>query len=142
MCANKQTIQLIHNTLFIVILNYVEREYKMSESKFVGDKVKALGSDITDTVNDLIREAKPLLNHASNRITDHVSDLTHQGLDTAAKGKHALEKKSHDLMDHASHMIRNEPFKAVLIAASIGAAVVAVVGMMSRSDSGHQTKSH
>jgi ElaB/YqjD/DUF883 family membrane-anchored ribosome-binding protein len=114
----------------------------MSENKFVTDKVKALGSDITDTVNDLMREAKPLLNHASNRITDHVSDLTHQGLDAANKGKHAIEKKSHDLMDQASHMIRNEPSKAVLIAASIGAAVVFVVGMMSRNDSGNNTKSH
>ncbi len=114
----------------------------MSETKFVTDKVKALGSDISDTVNDFVREAKPLLNHASNHISDHVNDLTHQGIDAANKGKHMLEKKSHDLMDHASHMIRNEPFKAVLIAASIGAAVVAIVGMMSRSDSSHHTKSH
>lgn len=114
----------------------------MNDNKFVTDKVKALGSDISETVNDLIREAKPLLNHASNRITDHVSDLTHQGLEAATKGKHAIEKRSHDLMDHASHMIRNEPFKAVLIAASIGAAVVAVVGMMSRTDAGHHTKSN
>lgn len=114
----------------------------MNDNKFVSDKVKALGADISDTVNDLVREAKPLLNHASNRITDHVSNLTHQGLDAANKGKHAIEKRSHDLMDHASHMIRNEPFKAVLIAASIGAAVVAVVGMMSRSESGHHNKSN
>ena len=74
----------------------------MNENKFVSDKVKALGADITDTVNDLVREAKPLLNHASNRITDHVSNLTHQGLDAANKGKHAIEKRSHDLMDHGA----------------------------------------
>ena len=114
----------------------------MNENKFVSDKVKALGADISDTVNDLMREAKPLLNHASSRISDHVNDLTHQSLDAANKGKQLIEKKSHDLMDHASHMIRNEPFKAVLIAASIGAAVVAVVGMMSRSESGHHNKSN
>ncbi len=114
----------------------------MSENKFASDKVKALGADISDTVNDLIREAKPHINHASSRISDHVSDLTHQSLDAAAHGKHVIEKKSHDLMDHASHMIRNEPFKAVLIAASIGAALVAVISMVSRSDSNHHTKSH
>ncbi|MFM2008573.1 MAG: hypothetical protein RIR02_523 [Pseudomonadota bacterium] len=114
----------------------------MSDNKHMSDKVKALGSDISDTVSDLMREAKPLLNHASSRLSDHVNDLAHQGLDAANKGKHMVEKKSHDLMDHASHMIRNEPFKAVLIAASIGAAVVAVVGMISRSDSSHHTKSN
>lgn len=114
----------------------------MNENNFVTDKVKAIGSDIKDTVNDLMRDAKPIINHATNRISDRVSDLTHQGLEAAAKGKHVIEKRSHDLMDHASHMIRNEPFKAVLIAAGIGAAVVAVVGMMSSSDSGQHDKSH
>jgi hypothetical protein len=37
------------------------------------------------------------------------------------------------MSDHAADMIRHEPFKAMLIAAGVGAAAMAVVGLMSRS---------
>lgn len=104
----------------------------MSGMKFVNEKVKSLSADIANTVGDLVRDAKPLLNDASHRLSHQVSDLTQETIDVANKGKEAIEKKGHDLIDHAAVMIRNEPFKAVLIAASIGAATVALVGMMSR----------
>jgi hypothetical protein len=36
-------------------------------------------------------------------------------------------------------MIRNEPFKAMLIAAGVGAAAVALYGLMSRSSAHHRS---
>ena len=105
----------------------------MTERKSVSDKVDALSAGVSDTVQGLIREAKPLLHHATDRMTDYVSELTQHGLDTAFKGKHDLEKKDRNVIDHAAHMIRNEPFKAMLIAAGLGAATVAIVGLISRS---------
>ena len=96
----------------------------MTERKSVNDKVEALGSDIADTVHDLMREAKPLLHHAADCVGDRVNELTQKGIDVASRSKHQLEHAGHDV---------SEPFKAMLIAAGVGAAAVAVIGLMSRS---------
>lgn len=111
----------------------------MTDRKSVNDKVEALGAGISDTVHDLLREAKPLLHHATDRMTERVSELAQQGVDAACQGKHNLEKSGHDLMDHTSHMIRHEPFKAILVAAGIGAAAVLLVGLMTRSSAHHSS---
>lgn len=111
----------------------------MTERKSVNDKVEALGSDIAGTVQELMREAKPLLHHAADCVSDRVSELTQKGVDAAARGQHQLEHAGHDMSDHAAHMIRNEPFKAMLIAAGVGAAAVAVYGLMSRANVHHRS---
>jgi ElaB/YqjD/DUF883 family membrane-anchored ribosome-binding protein len=104
----------------------------MTDRKSVNDKVEALSADISDTVHDLLREAKPLLHHATDRMTDRVNELTQKGLTAASKGRRELENSGHDLMDHASHMIRHEPFKAMLVAAGIGAAGALLIVLMTR----------
>lgn len=104
----------------------------MTERKSINDKVEALGADMSDTVHDLLREAKPLLHHATDRMTDRVHELAQQGVDAACRGKHGLEESGQDLMDHASHMIRHEPFKAMLVAAGVGAVAALLVGLMTR----------
>lgn len=111
----------------------------MTERKSVNDKVEALSAGITDTVHDLMREAKPLLHHATDRMTDRVSELAQQGLDSACKGKREIEDMGHNLTDHAARMIRHEPFKAMLIAAGVGAAAVALIGLLSRPHLNHRS---
>jgi hypothetical protein len=86
----------------------------MTEPKSVNDKVEALSADLADTVQDLIREAKPLLHHATDRMTDRVSELAHQSMEAACQSK----------LD-------------MLIAAGIGAAAVAIISMLSRSHQQH-----
>lgn len=114
----------------------------MTDRKSVNEKVEALGEGLSDTVHDLLREAKPLLHHATDRVTDRVHTLTQQGIDAACKGKHELENSGHDMMAHASHMIRHEPFKAVLVAAGIGAAATLLVGMMMRPHAQHRANAN
>jgi ElaB/YqjD/DUF883 family membrane-anchored ribosome-binding protein len=110
----------------------------MTEPNSVNDKVEALSADLADTVQDLIREAKPLLHHATDRMTDRVSELAHQSMEAACQSKRDMANKGRDLMDHASHMVRQEPIKAMLIAAGVGAAAVAIISMLSRPHHHHQ----
>jgi ElaB/YqjD/DUF883 family membrane-anchored ribosome-binding protein len=119
--------------------NHSERKLDMTERKSVNDKVEALSSDIAGTVHELMREAKPLLHHAADCVGDRVSELTQKSMDAAARGQHQMAHAGHDMSDHAAHMIRNEPFKAMLIAAGVGAAAVAVYGLMSRSGAHHRS---
>lgn len=109
----------------------------MTERKSMSDKVDALGAGLTDTVHDLIREAKPMLHHATDRMADRVSELTQHGLEAAYKGQRDIAHAGHDLTTHAEHMIRHEPFKAMLVAAGLGAAIAAVVGLMTRPHHPH-----
>jgi ElaB/YqjD/DUF883 family membrane-anchored ribosome-binding protein len=111
----------------------------MTNHQSMNDKVEAMSSGISDTVQDLIREAKPLLHQATDRMSDRVSELAQQGLEVACKSKRELENSGHDLMDHASHMIRHEPFKAMLVAAGIGATTALLIGLMSRPRSRHHS---
>jgi ElaB/YqjD/DUF883 family membrane-anchored ribosome-binding protein len=114
----------------------------MNESKSMGDKVEALGANINDTVQDLIRDAKPLLNQATDRMSDRMSELSQQGIRAACQGKRDLENRGHDAAGHVALMIRHEPFKAMLIAAGFGAATVALVGILSRRHTHTHTQSH
>ncbi len=114
----------------------------MTDRKSVHDKVETLSADIAETVQDLMHEAKPMLHRVTDRMTDRVSELAHQGMNAACEGEHRMESKAHDLTDHAAHMIRHEPFKAMLIAAGIGAAAVALVGLMSRPHPHSRVHSH
>jgi ElaB/YqjD/DUF883 family membrane-anchored ribosome-binding protein len=109
----------------------------MTDHKTVNQKVDALSSGISDTVQDLLREAKPMIHSATDRMSDRVGEMTHKGMEAMRRGQHEMEHMGHDISDRASHMIRNEPFKAMLIAAGIGAATVALIGLMSRSQHHH-----
>lgn len=99
------------------------------------DKVETLRAELSDTVQDLMHEAKPMVERVTQRAAKHVSDLAHEGMEAACHGKHMLEHEARDVSDSAMRLIRREPFKAMLVAAGVGAAAVAVVGLMTRSRS-------
>jgi len=139
LCDIRQTACEMRFTLGFEFLHHLERNIDMTERKSVNDKVEALSGDIASTVHDLMREAKPLLHHAADCVSDRVSELTQKSMDAAARGQHQMAHAGHDMSDHAAHMIRNEPFKAMLIAAGVGAAAVAVYGLMSRSGAHHRS---
>jgi ElaB/YqjD/DUF883 family membrane-anchored ribosome-binding protein len=139
LCDIRQTTCEMRLNLGLEFIHHLERSQDMTERKSVNDKVEALGSDIAGTVQDLMREAKPLLHHAADCVSDRVSELTQKGLHAAERGQHQLEHAGHDMSDHAAHMIRNEPFKAMLIAAGVGATAVAIYGLMSRSNAHHRS---
>lgn len=112
----------------------------MNDRNSVNDKVEALGAGVSETVHDLLQEAKPLLHHAAERVTERVNEVTQKGVDAVCKGKHELEKSGRDMMENASHMIRHEPFKAMLVAAGVGAATILLVGLMTRSHARHRAE--
>jgi len=99
------------------------------------DKVETLRAELSDTVQDLMHDAKPMVDRVAQRAAKHVSDLAHEGMEAACHGKHVLEHEARDISDSAMCLIRREPFKAMLIAAGVGAAAVAVIGLMTRSRS-------
>ncbi len=86
-----------------------------------------------DGVQQLRRDATPVLTNA----VDNASAMAQRGLDAVRDGTHRLQDRLQDQARHASdstvQYIRDEPVKAMLIAAASGAALMALVGLVARS---------
>lgn len=78
-------------------------------------------------------------NHLLDRAAIATDHATAQAVGAAQRGVAAMRSGSQQVMDHAHHAsdstvtyIRDEPVKSMLIAAAAGAALMAVVGWMTR----------
>lgn len=83
----------------------------------------------TKSTHHLLEQAAPLY----ERAVDQVSALAHQGANTLRDGSQVLRGKALDASDCTVSYIREEPVKAMLIAAATGAALLAVLSVLSRS---------
>jgi ElaB/YqjD/DUF883 family membrane-anchored ribosome-binding protein len=80
-------------------------------------------------VKDLQDQAKPLLNRAA----EQASDMAHRSLEAAREGSQRIRDQAQHATDSTLGYIKQEPVKAVLIAAATGAALMALIGLMNRS---------
>lgn len=80
------------------------------------------------TVQDLRHQAAPLL----NRVSAQASELAQRGVDAVRDTSQQLRDKAVRASDGTVNYIRDEPVKAMLIAAATGAALMALIGLMSR----------
>ena len=84
---------------------------------------------LADSVQELRHQAAPLL----NRVTEQASAMAHRGMDAVQESSQHLREKALRASDTTVSYIKDEPIKAVLIAAAAGAALMAMLGRMSRS---------
>lgn len=84
---------------------------------------------ITTALNDASKQVTPLL----GRATDQASALAQRGLHAVHDSALQLREKAAHTGDVTVRYIRNEPLKAVLIAAATGAVLMAVVSLLNRS---------
>lgn len=80
-------------------------------------------------VQDMRHETAPMLNRAA----EQVSTMAHRGLDVIREGSHRVGESVRHGSDSTVNYIKEEPVKAVLIAAGAGAALMALVYLLSRS---------
>lgn len=78
---------------------------------------------------DLLGQVQPLF----NRATEQASALTQRGVDGVLDVSHLIRNKALRASDNTVDYIKDEPVKAMLIAAVAGAALMAVVSLFSRS---------
>ena len=84
---------------------------------------------ISGTVHDLREQASPML----NRATEQVSALAQRGVNTVRDTSQQLRDKALRASDSTVSYIKEEPVKAMLIAAATGAALMALVSLMGRA---------
>lgn len=105
----------------------------MTDTQTPQEKLSSLGAGISGAVNDVLQEAKPMLDRMADRVSDGIQDITKQGIDAAREAEHRLEREARHMRMHAEHYIQNEPLKSVLIAAGTGAATALLVSWYLRS---------
>ena len=94
---------------------------------------RRMGNDAAHAVQagiDGLREAVP---SAISRATAQAEDLTRRGLERARQASATVREQATRVSDQTVGYIKDEPVKAVLVAAAAGAIAAIVIGWMSRS---------
>lgn len=81
---------------------------------------------VADTMRSLHEQTAPLL--------DRASEVAKRGVNAARETSNELMSKAHHASDSTVSYIKDEPVKAMLIAAATGAALMALVSVMSRGN--------
>ena len=82
-----------------------------------------------DSLQDLRHLTAPLLERASHQ----ASAMAHRGMDSVRDTSHLLRVKAEHASDTTVNYIKEEPVKSVLLAAAVGAALLALVSLVARS---------
>ncbi len=90
-------------------------------------------------VQDLRQQASPLIDRATSqanamaqRGVDAARDTAQRGVDAARETAQQLRERALRASDNTVTYIRDEPVKSMLIAAAVGAGLMAVLGMLRR----------
>ena len=84
---------------------------------------------LANGVQDLRHQAAPLL----NRVGEQAGEMAQRGVDAMRDTTAQLREKALHAQDTTVSYIRDEPIKAMLIAAGAGAALMAMLSLMTRS---------
>jgi ElaB/YqjD/DUF883 family membrane-anchored ribosome-binding protein len=84
---------------------------------------------LSQAMHDLHHQVSPMVGHA----TDQVSSLAHRGIDGVCESSHQLRVKAEHASENTVNYIRHEPMKSVLIAAATGAALMALISLVSHT---------
>jgi ElaB/YqjD/DUF883 family membrane-anchored ribosome-binding protein len=88
---------------------------------------------LAGSVQDARRQAAPLVNSA----TEQAKALANRGVTALRDGTQSLRDGAVHAGDRATLYVKDEPLKAMLIAAATGAALMALIGLLTRSRDRH-----
>jgi len=101
-------------------------EHAVQSSQRVADQTL---DKLSSTVRDIRQQASPLLERAG----EHAGALARHGMDVVRDRSLQVRDRALRATDGTVNYIKDEPLKAVLIAAAAGAIVVALFGLLRKS---------
>lgn len=94
---------------------------------------KRAAQDALNSVQDGVDQLREAIPSAFARAAAQVEALTRQGLERARQASAEVRGQVNQAGDRTVAYIKDEPVKAVLIAAAAGAALVGLMGLLSRA---------
>ena len=101
------------------------------------DAIKSTQGAVNDALNSLsgsVQELRDEAKPAIARIGNQASALAQRGADAMRDGSQLVLDSARQASDRTVGYIRDEPVRSVLIAAATGAALMALVSLMARSN--------
>lgn len=92
-----------------------------------------LANESLDQLSDKIHELRDTAVPAINRLASEAETLARRGLDTMRERSAQIRESAVRVSDNTVGYIKDEPVKSMLIAAATGAALMALVSLLSRS---------
>ncbi|URI09184.1 hypothetical protein MW290_26835 [Aquincola tertiaricarbonis] len=92
-----------------------------------------LANESLDQLSDKIHELRDTAVPAINRLASEAETLARRGLDTVRERSAQIRERAVRVSDNTVGYIKDEPVKSMLIAAATGAALMALVSLLSRS---------
>ena len=91
------------------------------------------GCHALDSLAESVQGARQQVSPLLNRATEQASAMAHRSLEAVRLGSQQLRDKALHATDTTASYIKHDPIKSVLIAAAAGAALMALVSLLSRS---------
>lgn len=92
-----------------------------------------VANDTLNGLSDSLVTAHQTVAPLLNRTSEHVSALAQRGMSAVRDTSKQIRDKAAYASDATAGYIKNDPIKSVLIAAAAGAALMALVSLISRS---------
>lgn len=96
------------------------------------DRAEEAHRHLAEEAHQLADRAKPVI----DRLAKQAETLARRGIDSARDSSQQLRDRAARATDSTVNYIKDEPVKAMLIAAATGAALMALVSLLSRSRRG------
>ncbi|MBX9716127.1 MAG: protein phosphatase CheZ [Burkholderiaceae bacterium] len=96
------------------------------------DAAQQAHNHLAEKAHNAVNAAKPVM----DRLAKDAESIARRGLETARETSRQLRERAAQASDSTVQYIKDEPVKAMLIAAAAGAALVTVIGLLSRSRRG------
>lgn len=90
-------------------------------------------NDALDSLSDKVQDVKDQAAPVLNRVAAKAEELARRSADAVRDGSSQLKERALRAQDATVGYIKDEPVKAILIAAAAGAALMALVTLLSRN---------
>ncbi|MES2958894.1 MAG: hypothetical protein V4792_11935 [Pseudomonadota bacterium] len=92
-----------------------------------------LANETLDSLSGSVHDVRDRVAPVLNRSSEQIAALAQRGVDAVRDGSQQLKDKALRASDNTVGYIKDEPVKAMLIAAATGAALMALIGLLTRS---------
>lgn len=99
----------------------------LSSTEKAMDSTRSLANNTLDQAEDKVRNLRGSIDPVVDRLATQAQKLARQSLDMASEASERAQRSMHRYADATTRYVANEPVKAVLIAAAVGAAVALLV---------------
>ena len=97
------------------------------------DKTRRVANDALDSAADAVDSIRDKAEPTVRRLASQAETLARRGVEAVRDSSQQLREQATEMTDRTTRYVKDEPLKAVLIAAASGAVLMAVLTVIARS---------